>query len=174
MERKLFRCSFVHSPAPSYADTNFTDAQYAPLWAFTLAAYIPQDEDYSTSLYDTRFTPCKSIPEAELFLLSGLDQDYETILDTRLKLANKYPSAVFAIGGPICNSFDQGGKIDELSAFDHIFTGDGEEVIKDLLEAVRYGDHLDHLVRVKKRFNFSTAKPPSKSADSKVLSSFSR
>ena len=163
MESKLFRCCFVHSPAPSYADTNFTGAQYAPLWAFTLAAYIPQGEGYSTSLYDTRFTPCESIPEAELFLFSGLDQDYETILGTRLELANKYPSAVFAIGGPICNSFDQGGKIDELSAFDHIFTGDGEEVIKDLLEAVRHNDRLDHLVRVQKRFTFSTAKPPSES-----------
>ena len=158
--QKPFRCTFVHAPATSYADTHFSGAQYAPLWAYTLAAYIPGQGRYSIEICDTRFVKAKKIREADIFLFSGLDQDCEMMLGVRKKLAERYPRSVSAVGGPICWSFDQSGQLERLRDFDYVCIGDGEEVIGSLLEDIRMGITPDHVIRAGRRYDFSRSRLP--------------
>ena len=98
--QKVCRCTFVHAPASSYADTHFSGAQYAPLWAYTLAANIPEQGQYSIEICDTRFAKARNIREADIFLFSGLDQDCEMILDVRKKIAERYPRSCLLYRSP--------------------------------------------------------------------------
>src|SRR5262249_16281675 len=77
----------------------------------------------------------------------------------------RYPRAIGVIGGPICWSFDQARGLDRLCSFDYICVGDGEEMIPELLEALRLGARFPQVVRARRRFDLSKALP----ADGELL-----
>ncbi len=156
---QALRCTFVHAPDPVYADTQNYGAQFMPLWAYTLAAHIPDDGRYQLSLCDTRFDQIDHCAEADVFLFSGINQDYSQLLRTLQRLRSQYPRAKYLIGGPITWSFDQAGDIDKLDAFDHIFIGDGEDTIGLLLEQIASDHNLDPIIRNGKRFSVAQSKP---------------
>lgn len=154
-----YRVAFVHAPDPMYADTQNYGAQFMPVWAYTLGAHVPDDGRFALSLCDCRFENVKNIAEADAFLLSGINQDYGQLCEVRDFLKVRFPKAKVLIGGPICWSFDQAGTIDQLDGFDHVFIGDGEEKIVDILEALYAGEELSHLLRADARFPISKARP---------------
>lgn len=154
-----YRVAFVHSPDPMYADTQNYGAQFMPVWAYTLGAHVPDDGRFDLSLYDIRFENVKNVTEADAFLFSGINQDYGQLCKIRDTLRARYPKARFLIGGPICWSFDQAGTLDQLDGFDHVFIGDGEEKIVDILEALYVGEELPHLMRSDSRFQINKARP---------------
>src|SRR5208282_1854964 len=108
---------FVHSPEVYYEQNYGT--RFVPLWAFTLAKYVPASWDISIN--DCTFQDRTDIPEADVFAFSAINQDYRAICATQEFLKNKYPKSTFILGGPIAWSFENDGKIHDLERFDHIF-----------------------------------------------------
>jgi len=153
------RVCFIHCPDPTYADTQNYGAQFMPVWAYTLAAHIPEDARFTLALYDARIDPIESVRAGDVFLFSGINQDHENLMRVRDELKARFPQAVSIIGGPICWSFNQAGDVAKLDGFDHIFIGDGEDAITSLLESVRLGKPLEHLIENKERFDISKSRP---------------
>jgi radical SAM superfamily enzyme YgiQ (UPF0313 family) len=156
---RRLRCVFVHAPDPLYADTQTYGAKFMPVWAYALAAHVPDDGRFEMRLYDSRFERIEDLDEADVFLFSGINQDCANLERVRAHLEARFPTAVFIIGGPMCWSFDQAGSLDQIGAFDHICIGDGEDLIGDLLDGIYHGRMPAPITRVPSRFNISMAKP---------------
>lgn len=156
---KPFHSVFVHAPDPYYADTQNYGARFAPLWAYTLAAHIPRDGRFTWALCDTRFDDLAATEAADVFLFSGINQDYSSLQRARTLVKNRFPTARTVIGGPICWSFDQAGDLDRLRGFDHIVIGDGELGFGQLLENLSKGLSGEQVVRAKGRFPIDQARP---------------
>jgi len=157
--KRPLRVAFVHTPEPLYADTQNYGAQFTPVWAYTLASHLPDDNRYDLRLYDTRIENLSSITEADVFLFTGINQDYGMIVRSHAELKRRYPSGVFIIGGPICWSFYTAGDIEQLMMFDHIVIGDGEDLIAPILENIALGRDFDKIINNKERFAIADAKP---------------
>lgn len=154
----LRRITFVHSPNAFLADTQQYGAMFMPVWAYTLAAYIEEPGQYDLRLFDTRFDRVEAIPEADLFAFSGVNQDYETIVETHARLRGLYPGATFVIGGPIAWSLNQAGEGSKLEMFDHVFIGDGEEAFPRFLKLFPERGRLPKVLETKDRFDVSRAR----------------
>ena len=156
----LFRVTFIHSPEQTYSRLQNNGVLFMPVWAYTLASHIPEHCNYELSLVDTRFTEVQAIASSEVFLFSGLNQDYDTLCLVLAALRARCPKARMIIGGPICGSFDMAGDIAKLAAWDHVVIGDGEDVIADLLAAIKENSSkYDHIIRVACRFDLARARP---------------
>lgn len=148
--------TFVHSPLVDFGQ-NY-GARFVPLWAFTLAAYVPKS--FATRVIDcTREDPAK-LPYAEVFAFSGINQDLESLLAVQALLEARHPQALFILGGPITWSFQQEGRLELLDAFDYLFVLDGERTLPLFLEALEAGT-LGTLPRVlsAERFDLGHARP---------------
>lgn len=172
VEAKPLRVTFVHSPDPTYADTQNYGAQFMPVWAYTLAAHIPEDGGYDLQLYDTRVDDIAAIAEADVYLFSGINQDFTMLSETRRQLKQRYPAMISLIGGPICWSFEQAGDLNKLADFDHIFIGDGEDAIGELLGAIASGTKLAHIIKRKDRFEIGAARPMNRQMMKATLSRY--
>ena len=82
----LRRISFVHTPNSFLAETQQYGAMFMPVWAYTLAAYVEEPEKYELRLFDTRFDRVDEVPAADLFVFSGVNQDYESIIAAHARL----------------------------------------------------------------------------------------
>jgi radical SAM superfamily enzyme YgiQ (UPF0313 family) len=156
---RQLRICFIHCPDPTYADTQNYGAQFMPVWAYTLAAHIPQDGRFALSLYDTRVELIESVGAADVFLFSGINQDHGNLLRVQRQLKERFPDSISIIGGPISWSFNQVGDLAKLDGFDHIFIGDGENEITRLLECIRVGNPLDRVIHNKARFEINKSLP---------------
>jgi radical SAM superfamily enzyme YgiQ (UPF0313 family) len=158
MSQNQYRIAFVHAPDTVYVNQQNYGAHFMPVWAYTLASHIPDDGRFDLKLYDCRFEKIDNIEEAEVFLFSGINQDYINICSTLDSLKEKFPNSCFVIGGPICWSFDQAGVLDQLDAFDYIFIGDGEDSLVNLIESLLLGNKIDAVIRAPSRFDIKCAK----------------
>lgn len=154
----LKRISFVHAPDAFLAETQQYGAMFMPVWAYTLAAYVEEPERYELRLFDTRFDDLASVPAADLFVFSGVNQDYETIVATHKRLREYHPAATCIIGGPIAWSLNQAGEIDKLGMFDHVFIGDGEEAFPRFLKEFSRRAALPKIIETKLRFEVTNAR----------------
>jgi radical SAM superfamily enzyme YgiQ (UPF0313 family) len=154
----LRRIAFIHTPDAFLADTQQYGAMFMPVWAYTLAAYIEEPERFDLKLFDIRFDKVTDVPEADLFVFSGVNQDYETIVATQAQLQERYPDSTFIIGGPNTWSLNQAGEISKLEMFDHIFIGDGEEAFPKFLKLFYSGEKSPKLFETKLRFDVSQAR----------------
>lgn len=150
---------FVHCPDRSYARQQNYGARFMPAWAFTLAAHVPAELDPELELVDLAVQRSSAIPEADVFLLSGINQDHDVICETARALRERYPAAKRLLGGPIVWSLDQAGKLDELAGFDHVCIGDGEELLPRALRAIAAGDALPWRLVAPRRFPLEQARP---------------
>ena len=150
---------FVHAPDPVYAATQTYGAAFGPLWAFTLASYIPDDSNYRLTLYDNRLHKPSQIKEADIFFYSGINQDLNILLTLLNTFRQTFPDAIHFIGGPICMSFDLSGKLSELDPFDHICVGDGEVIIEDIMQGMDNDKKVfPKIIRAQARFKLTKAK----------------
>jgi radical SAM superfamily enzyme YgiQ (UPF0313 family) len=154
----LRRIAFIHSPDAFLAATQQYGAMFMPVWAYTLAAYIEAPENYDLRLWDLRFDDVHKVPEADLFVFSGVNQDYETIVATHATLRARYPHATFILGGPITWSLNQAGEIAKLEMFDHLFIGDGEEAFPKFLNLFSDRATLPKILETKQRFDVTKAR----------------
>ncbi|TAK16404.1 MAG: radical SAM protein [Acidobacteria bacterium] len=123
---------FIHSPYLVYEQNQ--GVRFAPVWAYTLAAYVP--EAWTASVFDCTLDPVGAIDDADVFAFSGINQDLPSILETHAALKRRFPNAIFILGGPIVWSFEQDGRLDALSGFDHLFVLDGEASLPNFLNAL--------------------------------------
>ena len=150
--------TFVHTPESFLAETQQYGAMFMPVWAYTLASYIEHPENYDLNLCDLRFEKPDDIAEADIFAFSGVNQDYESIIDAEHQLRARFPNSTFIIGGPIAWSLSQAGEFDKLSMFDHVFVGDGEEAFPDFIKAFSQRSNLPKLIETSKRFDVAKAR----------------
>ncbi len=150
--------TFVHAPEQFLAETQQYGAMFMPVWAYTLAAYIDKPEDYDLKLCDLRFEKVEDIPETDLFAFSGVNQDYESIVESERQLRIRFPKSTFIIGGPVAWSLTEAGEADKLSMFDHIFVGDGEEAFPNFLKAFSRRGTLPKIIETTKRFDVAQAR----------------
>ena len=150
--------TFVHTPENFLAETQQYGAMFMPVWAYTLASYIENPENYDLNLCDLRFERATEIAEADIFAFSGVNQDYESIIDAERQLRARFPNSTFIIGGPIAWSLNQAGEFDKLSMFDHVFVGDGEEAFPDFIKAFSRRSNLPKLIETTKRFDVAKAR----------------
>ncbi len=154
----LRRISFVHTPNAFLAETQQYGAMFMPVWAYTLAAYVEEPEKYELRLFDMRFDDVEAVPSSDLFVFSGVNQDYESIVETHASLLQRYPESVFIIGGPICWSLNQAGEISKLEMFDKIFIGDGEDAFPQFLKRFGQRNQMPKVLETKERFLVSKAR----------------
>lgn len=149
------KITFVHAPE-DYYDQNY-GTQFAPLWAFYLAAYVP--DNWNVEVLDCRLEKIADCQKADVFAFSGINQDYNSMSKARAYLKNKYPDSTFIIGGPITWSFKQEKKIESLLDFDHVFILDGEEALPKFLTDYEDGAHLKlEKIIESQRYPFNQAK----------------
>ncbi len=153
------KVAFVHTQSRFFADTQTFGVHLMPVWAYTLAAHLAAFGDVELALVDDRFDDVDTVAPADVFLFTGINQDYDAIVATHARLAGAHPSAVFAIGGPICWSFATAGKLDALAMFDHVFIGDGEETVVRFIADVRAGRPVPKVVETRERFPLDRALP---------------
>ena len=127
-----------------------------PVWAYTLASHIDR-EPYKLDLYDTRIESIDNVRHADIYLFTGINQDYPTLVEAHKTLKDKFPNSKFILGGPITWSYSQAGDLDKFSFFDHLFIGDGEGEINDLLNRIIAGDEDRNIIRNEKRFEISNS-----------------
>jgi len=142
-----------------YADTQNYGAQFMPVWAYTLAAHIPEDGRFQLRLWDSRLDPIEALEEADVCLFSGINQDHGNLVRVQTEMKKRFPSMISVIGGPICWSFNQVDDLAKIDGFDHIVIGDGEEIITPLLENLRLGNPVQRVTQNKERFDLSKARP---------------
>jgi len=152
------RVTFLHTPNRFYSEVQNNGVIFMPVWAYTLASHLPEDGNYDLGVFDTRLTPIEEAAPADVFLMSGINQDYPDLVAAREYLAEKFPSAKFVLGGPICWSFHTAGDLEKLSMFDHVIIGDGEGIIADLLESLFTGETVEHTIEIKERFPLRDAR----------------
>ena len=150
--------SFVHSPDAFLAETQQYGAMFMPVWAYTLAAYVEEPDKYDLKLFDMRFDSVEDIPEADLFVFSGVNQDYETIIETHRKVRERHPKSTFVLGGPIAWSLHEAGESSKLAMFDHVFIGDGEEAFPRFLRLFSEQKNLPQILQTKQRFDVTKAR----------------
>jgi len=148
--------TFVHAPELRY-DQNY-GTLFSPLWAYTLAAHIP--ESWDVIIADCIVEDPKTIARSEVFAFSGINQDIESIRKVHGLLKEKYPDATFILGGPITWSLEQEGKLSILEFFDRLFILDGEETLPKFLRSFEAGDlaGIPKVIRAE-RFPVSRALP---------------
>lgn len=142
-----------------YADTQNYGAQFMPIWAYTLSSHLPKSQGFTVSLFDSRYENLNDLNDSEVFLFSGINQDYANLIKVAKEVRNLFPHRKLIIGGPITWSFDQAGDLESLDVFDYIFVGDGEELIASYLESIISANPPPRVFRNMKRFNMDEAKP---------------
>src|SRR5690242_890331 len=157
--RQRLKVTFVQATNRFFADTQMFGVHFMPVWAYTLAAHLRTVPDLEIALFDDRFDQPDSLPESDIYLFTGINQDYDAIVSFEAYLRQRFPRAIAVIGGPICWSYNMAGKIDSLSMFDHIVIGDGEMLITNLVDSIRSGRALPKLIECTQRFNPSESLP---------------
>jgi radical SAM superfamily enzyme YgiQ (UPF0313 family) len=153
------RVNFVYAPDPFHsAHQNFGN-KYMPIWAFILASHIDEQAGFELDLFDTRISRVEEITAADVFLMSGMNQDYGHMTEVARALRARYPAAVLVVGGPICWSFDKADNLAALDLFDHVVVGDGEDVVGGLLERIAAGQRPPRIIQVPERFDLAKARP---------------
>ncbi|HZI19888.1 MAG TPA: radical SAM protein [Pyrinomonadaceae bacterium] len=150
--------AFVHAPDARLAETQQYGALFMPVWAYTLAAYVEEFQDCELRLHDTRFDRLADVPAADLFVFSGVNQDYESIVEAHDLLRARFPSACFVVGGPLTWSFKQAGEVSKLGMFDHVFVGDGEEAFPRFVRDFARRAALPKVIETLERFDVTRAR----------------
>jgi hypothetical protein len=151
----LTSITFVHATDALLAETQQYGAMFMPVWAYTLAAYIHEPQRYHLRLCDLRFDTIAEVTAADLFVFSGINQDYDAIVAAATHLRQRFPHATYIIGGPIAWSLNQAGEVEKLRIFDHIFIGDGEEAFPHFISTFAHRRTLPKVIVTKQRFDVS-------------------
>lgn len=157
-----FKITFIHCADPIIAKTQMFGVNYMPIWAYTLSSYIKSIPDITVELFDNRIEPESDVNESDVFLFTGINQDYSAIVSLHKNLKSRFPTSKYIIGGPICWSFSVAGKINDLDMFDHIVIGDGENSITKITKKLKNNETLEKIIDNKEKFQLSNSIPMDK------------
>jgi radical SAM superfamily enzyme YgiQ (UPF0313 family) len=148
----LINICFTHCVDKAIAQTQMFGVHYMPVWIYTLATYLRDIPGINISMFDARFMSESELPTADLYLFTGINQDYVSIMDFLKRAKTKRPEAKYIIGGPICWSYSQAGKVEKLFDFDHIVIGDGEPIIKEIVQKFVSKEEIPKIVQWSTKF----------------------
>lgn len=149
----MYTVCFVHQVDKVIAQTQMFGVHYMPVWIYTLSSYIRESlPDIEIKMYDSRVAETVSLPEADVFLFTGINQDYDAIFSFLKQVRPSFPDSKFILGGPICWSYQQAGRIENLYEFDHLVVGDGEPIIVNLLVKLKARETLPKVLTWDKKF----------------------
>ena len=153
------KVTFVQATNRFFSDTQMFGVHFMPVWAYTLAAHLRSIPDVEIALFDDRFDQPDTLAESDVYLFTGINQDYDAIVTFEAYLRQRFPKAIAVLGGPICWSYNMAGKIEALSMFDHIVIGDGEILVTDLINSIRSGRVLPKVIESSQRFDPAQSLP---------------
>src|SRR5436190_21726373 len=153
------RVTLVQAANRFFSDTQMFGVHFMPVWAYTLAAHMRTLSGITLRLFDDRFDDAAAIEAADIFLFTGINQDYDAIVAMETSLRSRFLAARMVIGGPICWSYNMAGRIEALGVFDHIIIGDGEELAGHIVGSIAAGQPIPKIVESPKRFDLSLALP---------------
>lgn len=134
--------------------------RYMPVWAYTLAAHLRAHTDVELELYDTRLNSFETIPRADIYFYSALNQDVPFNIDLVKKLRTQYPLAKHALGGPATGSLKLAGRLKEVAAFDAIYLGEGEGDCYPFIQQIQNNNSSEQIqYSPKSRFPLSESLP---------------
>ena len=139
--------------------TQMFGVHYMPVWAYTLASYLRELNDIEIFLYDTRCFSKDKTPYADIFLISGINQDFNALIEYQNLLRKIHPNSRQILGGPIVSSYILIGKINLLYGFDHLYSGDAEDGIKKIIQDLIENKKLDKVIVNNSKFYLSKARP---------------
>lgn len=149
---------FVHQVDVAVAQTQMFGVHYMPVWIYTLAAYVRKSfPNIKIEMFDSRTMNSKDFPEANIYLFTGINQDYNAIFTFLSKVKKTRPHSKFILGGPMCWSLQQAGRIERLYDFDHIVIGDGEPIIVDLLSKLISNEPVPKILSWTRKFDVATS-----------------
>ena len=150
------KITFVHAPNILY-DQNYGVA-LVPLWAYTLAAHLP--DSWHAEVFNTQIdSGLNSKGAADVFAFSGLNKDVDSIRAAHATIKSQHPNSIFIIGGPMVWSLKQEGKIALVDYFDYLFILDGEKTLPEFLDWVADGSQREYPKEIQAdRFPISDAK----------------
>lgn len=149
---------FVHCENIEVAETQMFGIHYMPGWIYTLTSHLKDQKELEFTMFDNRIQ--KGLPpKADIYLFSGLNQHKMDIIELKEKTQEQNPNSIFLLGGPICWSFDMAEKVNELTTFDHIVIGDGENIINELINKIIAKEEIPQIIRNKQKFNLELARP---------------
>lgn len=154
-----YKITLIHCADPIIAKTQMFGVNYMPIWAYTLSSYIKSIKDITVELFDNRIESESDVKESDVFLFTGINQDYNAIIALHENLKSRFPKSKFIIGGPICWSFSVAGKISDLNMFDHIVIGDGENSITEITKKLKNNEKLEKIIDNKEKFQLSNSIP---------------
>lgn len=126
---------------------------YMPVWIYTLSSYVRKNlPDIQIKMYDCRTSEDDILPDADIYLFTGINQDYDAIFSFLNEARRRHPDSRYVLGGPICWSYQQAGRIEKLYDFDHLVVGDGEPVIIELISKLIKGEALPKILSWNKKF----------------------
>lgn len=123
-----------------------------PVWLYTLASHLRPIPDISIQTFDCRVQDDSELPIANIYLFTGINQDYESIMAFFKKVRPLHLNSTFVIGGPICWSYQQAGRLEKLNDFDHIVVGDGEPKIVDLIQRLKNHESVEKVLSWNKKY----------------------
>lgn len=166
------RISFIHTADRLYSDSQMFGLHFPPVWAYTLAAHLEDIPGIELALVDDRVQSLDAAVESDIFFYSGINQDFRAILANHERLKKRFPNAVHAIGGPICWSFQQAGRIADLAVFDHRFVGDGEGAVREFVLGKIAGKPFPPVIENKERFALERSRPMHRGLLEKTLDNY--
>lgn len=152
------RIAFVHAVDPKTSETQMFGIYFMPVWAYTLAAHLEAVPGLEVALLDLRVDAGASC-EADVYLFTGINQDFEAIMQEAQRLRKLAPRALFVLGGPITWSYDTAGRLERLLSFDHVFIGDGEETLPAFIRQWQAGAEMPQVIRAPARFDLTKSLP---------------
>ncbi len=146
------KLTFVHFVDIQMAQTQMFGVHYMPVWIYTLASYLRPIENLEITMFDNRVMDIAEFPKSDIYLFTGINQEYRALTLFLKESRLEQPTAVFILGGPICWSYQQAGKIQDLFAFDHLIIGDGEGVVRSLVESLMNKKPIEKVLTWSKKF----------------------
>jgi radical SAM superfamily enzyme YgiQ (UPF0313 family) len=151
--------TFVHCVDLSIAQEQMFGVHYMPVWIYTLSSHIKHqfNNEFKINMVDLRIDSEDKIDHSDIFLLSGINQDWQSIKAFHLKLKRRYPNAIYLLGGPICWSYNTAGQINELFQFDHLFISDGEQSLIHFLKNYQRNNELPKIIPAPNKFSLHSS-----------------
>jgi radical SAM superfamily enzyme YgiQ (UPF0313 family) len=110
-------------------------------------------------LFDLTIIDHGAISQCDVYFLSGINQDLDSIKATSEFLRITFPKARQYLGGAITWSFDQAEQLDKLNFVDSICIGDGELLLEKIFSSFSSNDAPPGVIRASKRFDLNLARP---------------
>jgi radical SAM superfamily enzyme YgiQ (UPF0313 family) len=158
LEGIKIKIGLIHAPNPTFISNQNFGLKFSPVWAYVLIPYL-RKYGHVGELFDLTVVSNSSISHCDVYFLSGINQDLDSLREISQFLRSNFPTSRQFLGGPIAWSFDQAGELIKLNFVDTICIGDGEVLINQIFSLHSSNSQFPSVIRAEDRFDLNLAKP---------------